>query len=324
METLPHILVTGGNGLIGGSLTAHLLDRGHPVTVLDTAALEEGSLPGFGAAGNPRLTYIQGAVTDGAVWPRLPKTFQYVVHCAALLGIERVPREQIETLDISIGGTRACLDFASQLPKLERFLYFSTSEIYGVYAQGLDEREPAVIQTEGERWCYASAKLSAEFYVKAFARRYGFPFAIVRPFNVYGPVLGPAPASAVALTAMVKRAVANETIFVSGTGSQTRSWCHIQDFIEGLKSCLFWDSARNQTFNIGNDTTEISIIELAKMIIEISRSSSRIEVRGDSRHDVLTRRPNIKKAKELLGYAPGISLAEGIADIVRWARPGVD
>ena len=318
MEILPHVLVTGGNGLIGGHLTAHLLERGHAVTVLDMAPLEEGSLPRLGAAGNPRLTYIQGAVTDACVWARLPKTFQYVVHCAALLGIERVPRHQIETLDISIAGTRACLDFASGLPNLERFAYFSTSEIYGVHARDHDEQEPAVILTGSGRWCYASAKLSAEFYVKAFAERFGFPYVIVRPFNVYGP----APTSCIALTAMVRRAVANETLFISGTGEQTRSWCHIKDFVEGVVACVFFDSARNQTFNIGNDTTEISLIDLARMIVEISQSSSSIEVQGNSRHDVLNRRPNLKKAKKLLGYAPRIGLAEGIADMVRWARAG--
>ena len=116
--------------------------------------------------------------------------------------------------------------------------------------------------------------------------------------------------------------MANETLFISGTGEQTRSWCHIKDFVEGVVACVFFDSARNQTFNIGNDTTEISLIDLARMIVEISQSSSSIEVQGNSRHDVLNRRPNLKKAKKLLGYAPRIGLAEGIADMVRWARAG--
>ena len=318
MEILPHVLVTGGNGLIGGWLTAHLLNIGHTVTVLDIASLEEGSLPGLGVTGNPRLTYVQGSVTSGAVWARLPKTFQYAVHCAALLGIERVPRHQIETLDSSIAGTRACLDFARELQGLERFLYFSSSEIYGIYAKDNGEREAAVIETEGGRWCYASAKLSAEFYVKAFAERYGFPFTIVRPFNVYGP----APTSSVALTAMVRRAVAGETIFVSGTGGQTRSWCHIQDFEEGLVPCLFDAAARNETFNLGNDTTEISIIDLARMIIgKMSpRSSSRIEIQGNAGHDVLNRQAKPKKSKRIAGVCSPDSFGGGDQPI--WIRLG--
>lgn len=320
METLPHVLITGGNGLIGGNLAAQLLESGHAVTVLDAAAIEEGSLPRLGAAGNPRLTYVQGSVTDACIWPRLPRTFQYIVHCAALLGIERVPRYQIETLDSSIGGTRACLDFASGLRNLKRLVYLSTSEIYGIHSRDHGEHEPAVILTESGRWCYASAKLSAEFYVKAFAERFGFEYTIVRPFNVYGP----APTSAIALSAMVQRAVAGETIYVSGTGMQTRSWCHIQDFIQGLIACVFFDSAQNETFNIGNDKTEVSLNDLAKMIVEISGSSSSIEVQGGSRRDVLHRRPNLKKAKKLLGYAPRIDLTEGIARMARWARGGAD
>ncbi len=320
METLPHVLITGGNGLIGGNLAAQLLESGHAVTVLDTAAIEEGSLPGLGAAGNPRLTYVQGSVTDACVWARLPRTFQYAVHCAALLGIERVPRYQIETLDTSIAGTRACLDFASGLRNLKRLVYLSTSEIYGIHSRDHGEHEPAVILTEGGRWCYASAKLSAEFYVKAFAERFGFEYTIVRPFNVYGP----APTSTVALSAMVKRAVAGETIYISGTGMQTRSWCHIQDFMQSLIACVFFDSAQNEIFNIGNDKTEVSLNDLAKMIVEISGSSSSIELQGGSRPDVLHRRPDIKKAKKLLGYAPRIDLTEGIAGMAGWARGAAD
>jgi nucleoside-diphosphate-sugar epimerase len=308
-------LITGGGGLIGGSLAKSLLEQGYAVTVLDIAPMESGSLPVLGAAHHPELTYVQASILDEAAWSRLPEDFQYMIHAAAILGIERVPREQIETMDVSIIGTRMCLDFARRLEGLRRFLYLSTSEVYGASAHDMDEQRPATIRTDNGRWCYASAKLSAEFYVKAFAERFALPWVIVRPFNVYGP----APTSSVALTAIVKRAVMNEPISVSGTGEQTRSWCHVQDFTKGLIECLFRDAARNETFNLGHDQTETTIIGLAETIREVTRSLSPIIVRNDTGADVFTRRPDLRKARDLLDFQPSTGVREGIEDVARWA-----
>jgi nucleoside-diphosphate-sugar epimerase len=309
-------LITGGGGLIGGALAKSLLEQGYEVTVLDNAPVESGCLPVLGVARHPGLTYVQASALDEAAWSRLPEDFRYVVHAAAILGIERVPREQIETMDATIGGTRLCLEFARRLSGLKRLVYLSTSEVYGVSARDIDELRPAVIRTDSGRWCYASAKLSAEFYVKAFAERFALPWVIVRPFNVYGP----APTSSVALTAMVKRAVMNEPIHVSGTGRQTRSWCHVQDFARGLIACLFRDAARNETFNLGDDQTETTIIGLAETVREVVRSSSPILVRNDTVADVFARLPDLRKARDLLDYQPSTGVREGIEDVARWAR----
>jgi nucleoside-diphosphate-sugar epimerase len=310
------ILITGGGGLIGGRLARQLVDAGCQVTVLDIAPPAAGSLPYLDVLQHPALTYVQGSVTSAAAWAGLPKDFAHIVHAAAILGIERVPREQIETMDVTVTGTRMALEYARALPGLERFLFLSTSEIYGVSAQGLDERAPAVIQSGGGRWCYASAKLTAEFYVRAYADRYGVPFTIVRPFNVYGP----SPTCRGALTEMAGRALRGKTISLSGDGRQTRSWCHVQDFAEGLQRCLFDSACRNETFNLGSDAAELSILDLAQMIRGITQSSSAIVISGSTEPDVLTRRPDLTKAKKMLAFQPRIDLPEGIEDIIAWMK----
>ncbi len=319
MTRAAKVLITGGGGLIGGRLAKQLLDAGCMVTVLDVAPLDAGSLPYLGIARHPGLAYLKGSVTDTEAWRSLPDNFDRIVHAAAILGIERVPREQIETMDVTVVGTRMALDFARTLPGLARFLYLSTSEIYGVSAQGLDEAASAVIQTQGRRWCYASAKLTAEFYVQAFAERYGFPYTIVRPFNVYGP----SPTCSGALTTMVKRAAAGDAIRVTGTGHQTRSWCHVQDFAKGLQRCLFDHAGWNQTFNLGSDTTEVSILQLAQTIRDMAQSSSAIVIGDGGEPDVLNRRPDLTKARKLLGFEAPTGLPEGIEDILAWVKKTV-
>lgn len=316
MTESTNVLITGGGGLIGGRLAKLLLGAGHTVTVLDIAPPSAGSLPYLGIVRHPGLIYIQGSVTEEVVWANMPRNISHVVHSAAILGIDRVPREQIETIDVTVKGTELALDFARTLPNLERFLYLSTSEIYGVSAQGLNEEAPAVIETVGGRWCYASAKLTAEFYVRAYAERYGTPFTIVRPFNVYGP----SPTASGAITTMVKYAIAGEPISISGTGQQTRSWCHVQDFTAGLERSLFSRASRDETFNLGSDTTETTVLQLAQLIRDIAQSSSPIVLQGGTLPDVATRRPDLTKSRKLLGYQTRIGLAEGIEDVINWTK----
>jgi nucleoside-diphosphate-sugar epimerase len=308
------ILITGGGGLIGGDLARRLLKQGRRVAIIDIAAPGEGSLPYLGVADHPGLTYIRGSVLNAETWKNTPADVTRIVHAAAILGIERVPREQVETMDATILGTRMCMQFVAALPRLERFIYLSTSEIYGPHAVGVDEAAPALVETSGGRWCYAAAKLSAEFYVKAFAARSRTPYVIVRPFNVYGP----APTCSGALTTLARRAVANETLNVSGTGEQTRAWCHVSDFTDGLMSCLFHDAACEQTFNLGSDENMISIFELAKLICARAESHSKVVISGSGEPDVLDRRPDMSKARKLLGFRLRTSLDDGVEDILRW------
>lgn len=314
-----NVLITGGGGLIGGFLAGRLLDRGCDVTVIDTARIEGGCLASLGAAEHPRLRYVQGSVMDDRIWEALPNDFTFFVHGASVMEVENEPREQIAGMDLNIIGARMCLQFARELPRLERFVYLSAGEIYGSAALDVGEEDPAVIRTHGARWCYAAAKLSAEFYVKAFAERFGTPYAIARPFNVYGPAL----CCRSAVTAMVRRAVANEAISISRTGEQFRAWCHVNDMVDGLMECLFNGASRNETFNLGNDHTGSSVLELVRLICSRVHSKSPVVVLGGDEPDIAARRPNLKKARDLLGYHPRVSLEEGIDEVARWAR-GLD
>jgi UDP-glucose 4-epimerase len=311
-----NVLITGGGGLIGGFAAKRLLDQGCDVTVIDTARIEAGCLPAIGAAEHPRLRYVQGSVMDDRIWEALPRDFTHVVHAASVKEAENEPREQIAAMDLNIIGTRMCLQCARELPRLERFLYLSASEIYGSAAVNVSEETPAVIRTHGARWCYAAAKLSAEFYVRAFTERFGAPHTIVRPFNVYGP----ASCCRTAVTVMVRRAVANEAISICRTGEQTRAWCHVNDIVDGLTECLFNEASRNETFNLGADCTASSVLELARLICSRVGSKSPVVVLGGAEPDVPARLPNISKARQRLGYRPRIGLEDGIDDVARWAR----
>jgi len=316
MSECGKVLITGGGGLIGGRLAKELLERGCEVMVLDSARMSAGSLPVVEALGAPGLGYVQGSVMDDQVWAMLPRNFTHIVHAAALVGVEREPREQIAAMDVNLIGTRMCLQFAGEQTRLERFVYLSASEIYGVSAVDVCEDDAANIKTQGTHWGYAASKLNCEFYVKAFAERLGMDYGIVRPFNVYGP----APTCRSAIVQIVRQAVTNAAVSISRTGEHTRSWCHVRDCVDGLIECLFREEARNQTFNLGNDQTEVSVLQLVRLICDRVRSQSPVVVCGGEAPEVVARRPNLKKARDLLGFSPHISLEDGVDDVARWSR----
>jgi len=310
------VLVTGGCGFLGSYMVEKLLNDDHKVIVIDIQNPEDSNLAQLGVYPHPNLEIRKGCINEGAVWEGLPDSVTRIVHTAAMLGIEKVVEEQIQTMDTSILGTRSCLDFASRLPNLKRFVYLSTSEVYGVSAVSSCEADPAEIPTSGGRWCYAASKLAAEFYVKAYAEHFGFEFTIIRPFNVYGAHRH----SPNAMTTLAVRAVQGQSITVSGSGLQTRSWCHRKDFVEGAVEALFSVRGANQTFNLGNDAASLSIIGLAEEIRSKATSPSEIIVDGREGQDVNDRKPNIEKARELLGYKPTVAIEEGITDVLSWAK----
>lgn len=312
------VLITGGGGFIGSYLVRRLLSEGHSITILDRVPQASSVLPRLGISSHPMMRYVIGSVTDDCAWLSLDHNFDCVVHAAAILGIERVAREQIETMDTIISGTRSALEFAATQARLCRFLYLSTSEIYGVSAAGPCEGDQANIQTDGRRWCYAAAKLAGEFYTTSLANKYGFDFTIIRPFNVYGPFRS----LTNAVTMIAARAVANDPIAITGSGAQTRAWCYVDDFIDGITRALTADAGRNQVFNLGNDRTEISMLDLAHLVCELSGSSSQIST-GGTIEDVLRRFPNLGKAKRLLDYNPSTTLRDGLIKVITSLRTDV-
>jgi len=309
-----NILITGGCGFIGYNLVAEII-RNHDyenIQIFD----EKGYLPFYDPLRlhtNKKVRFIRGSVMERDAFDQCLKS-DYIVHAAGFLGIQNVANESSKTLDVNILGTRNCLEYAARQKNIKKFLIFSTSEIYGSHTDKFCEEGSAVIQTTGERWCYAASKLAAEQYTLAFSREKNIPYTIVRPFNVYGPYrLG-----SNAMTTFIERALSGENILISGDGTQKRAWCHVNDFINGAIRATIFPSGVNEAFNIGNPFGECSIFELAEFIIQLSGSSSRIIVTQAHTEDILARSPNINKARKILGFNPSINLKDGIRDNINW------
>jgi nucleoside-diphosphate-sugar epimerase len=311
-----NVLITGGLGFIGAHLANLLLINGSRVTLFDNCEWSNSSAAALKLDEYKLMSHVQGSIMQPGDFRVLGSGFDYIVHAAGVLGITKVAEQQILTMDVNIIGTRNVLDFSIQQKNLQRYIQFSTSEIYGQFATSLDEDQPAVIPAQGKRWCYAASKVAGEYLVKAFASERQLPAVIVRPFNVYGPYRY----GSNALTSFVQHAIAGRKLTVSGTGRQTRSWCYVQDFVNGVFACLNQEGILGQSFNIGNDQNNISMLELAHLVCEIVGSSSEIQVDEIEIDDVLTRKPNIDKARRLLSYEPTVELRTGIEAVVKWLK----
>ena len=316
MPTSDSILITGGFGFLGAHFASILLEQGFRVTLFDNADWSLSTACAMQLESKPGLKHVCGSVLSEADLKSLGTDFSYIAHAAGILGIKRVTEIPLQTMDVNILGTRNVLELASKQKELKRFLFFSTSEIYGQFASEPLENSTSKIPTQGARWCYATSKLAGEYFVRGFALEQNMPFVIVRPFNIYGPYRQ----GSNAMTELVRSAVRGEPITISGNGQQTRSWCHINDFVKGLLACLIEKEANREAFNIGNDKTYISILDLANLICEIVSSTSQISVSGSTEADVEKRLANINKARQLLKYDPQIDLDTGIRDVVAWLR----
>ena len=236
-----------------------------------------------------------------------------VYHLASIAGVDNVIKDPTETMRITNEGTSNVIEACNDR-SIHRLVYVSTSEIFGSHADGVREHDPASLGPVNEaRWTYACAKYGMEAYGHSYYRNNGLPFVSVRPFNIFGPgQMGPG-----AVKTILDRAVKNEEIVLTHRGEQSRSWCYIDDFIIGLKKCMEVDGAVGQCFNLGNRRNFCSIYSLARTILRISNSRSKIVLAPSNEPDVECRNPNIDKARDILGFNPVIYLDDGIALTLR-------
>ncbi|MGD9580983.1 MAG: NAD-dependent epimerase/dehydratase family protein [Vampirovibrionia bacterium] len=308
------IFLTGGAGFIGTKIIEKLVED-NQIVVFDNFSRD--SLSKEGLINHKNIKAIKGDILDLKHVEESMKGSDIVIHLAAIAGVDTVINNPVKTMRVNVIGTYNVLESASKLPKLERFMDFSTSEVFGTYAFKVDEKASTAQGAVGEaRWTYSVSKLTGEHFSHAYYNEFKLPTVTVRPFNIYGPgQIGEG-----AIHHFVKRAIANEDLVVHGDGSQIRAWCYVDDIVEGIFLALEKPEAIGQAFNIGNTTSTVTVFDLAERIIRLAKADSTITFKPITYSDIEIRIPNIDKAKELLGYEPKVNLDEGILRTIDWYK----
>ncbi len=308
------IFITGGAGFISTRLIQELIHE-NQITVYDN--FHRDTLSGSNVADHPNLTIIRGSVLD---YPKLESAMQganIVVHAAAIAGIDTVIKSPTTTMRVNMMGTAKALEAACVNGVSDRFVNFSTSEVFGSYAFKTNENSNTVVGSAGEaRWTYAVSKLAAEHMAMAYHHEFGLPVVNVRPFNVYGE----GQTGEGALQIFIRKALANEDINIYGDGSQIRSWCYIDDFIEGLMQCIEHPAAVGESFNIGNSRAVLTTYGLAQTVCRVLDSTSAILHKPPLSADVELRIPSVEKAIKLLGFEAKTAIDEGILKTAAWMQ----
>ncbi|MGB2706490.1 MAG: NAD-dependent epimerase/dehydratase family protein [Candidatus Omnitrophota bacterium] len=308
------IFITGGSGFIGSSLAVRLVDR-NKVTIYDNCRRFSPLLKDL--LKHKNLTFIKGDVLDARRLARsIPKRVDIAIHLAAIAGVSSYYEMPVETMTTNIMGAHNILN-ALKGKRLRLYLNFSTSEVYGRHADRVrEDGETVQGEIEERRWTYSLSKLAAEKLAFCYYWERKLPVISVRPFNVYGP--GQVGEGAIQI--FITRALKNKNIYITGNGRQVRAWCYIDDLVEGALRCFQSKRAIGNTFNIGNDKAMITMVNLARMVINLAGSKSRIYFRPHVGADIDLRIPAIEKAKRILKYRPRVDLEEGLDKTIEWHK----
>jgi len=308
------IFVTGGAGFVASHLIDRLADA-NEVTIFDN--FRRNAMAGTRLETHPHVRVVRGDVMDAEALARAAAGHDLVVHAAAIAGVETVLRNAVTTMKVNLLGTLNALEAAVRAGRCERFLNFSTSEVFGTHSYRNDEDDFTPMGSVGEaRWTYAASKLAGEHLAHAYHRERGVPVVTVRPFNIYGPrQVGEG-----AIHAFITRALRNEDLLVHGTGEQLRSWCYVGDIVDALMLCLGNPAAAGHCFNLGNPRATLTVHALAQSVVRVCESSSRLVLVPRPYADVELRVPNIDKARRVLGFEPRVDIEEGLRRTAAWYR----
>jgi UDP-glucose 4-epimerase len=309
------ILITGGAGFIGTTLARGLVD-GNQVTAVDN--LHRDALSGTDLAEHPNFELHQGDVLDADAMVELARGATHIVHCAGIAGVDTVLESPVRTMRVNLIGTYNVLEAAlGTKDTLERFVEFSTSEVFGTHAINAREGNVTTIGSVGEaRWTYAVSKLAGEHMAHAYHDELRLPTVTVRPFNVYGP----GQIGGGAIRAFIETALAGDDLTIHGDGSQIRAWCYVDDMVEAVLLSLERPEAVGQSFNIGNARSTVTIYDLAQRVKRLTGCPGEIVFQPLHYADVEIRMPNVEKARELLGFVARVDLDEGLERTIAWYR----
>ncbi len=298
---MPTAVVTGGAGFLGSHLCEHLLARGHRVICVDN--LETSSLQNIEHLRGDDFVFLNHDLTAHL---EIAEPLDFVYHLASPASPIDYLRLPLHTLKVGSYGTHNALGLAKF--KRARFLLASTSEVYGdpdVHPQ--PETYWGNVNPIGPRGVYDEAKRYAEALTMAYHRQQGVDTCIVRIFNTYGPRMRPHDGRAI--PTFVRQAFENAPLTVFGDGSQTRSFCYVDDLIRGL--VLLAESGEHMPVNIGNPH-EMTLLELAQTVVRVTGSKSEIVHEALPVDDPQVRQPDITRARQLLGWEPEVELEDGL------------
>jgi dTDP-glucose 4,6-dehydratase len=300
---MKRILVTGGAGFLGSHLCDHFIELGYEVICMDNLIKKENIENITHLLGHERFKFIKYDVTE---YLYLEGKVDDILHFASLASPKDYLDYPIQTLKVGSLGTHKALGLAKE--KGARFLLASTSEVYGDPKEHPQpESYPGNVDPVVPRGVYDEAKRFAEAITMAYHRTHGVETRIARIFNTYGPHMRLDDGRA--LPNFMVQALKREDITVYGDGAQTRSFCYVEDLIDGIKKLLNSDEA--EPVNLGNPE-EISILDFAKEIVRLTGSKSRIVFNPLPQNDPKVRQPDITKAKRILGWEPKVSREEGL------------
>jgi UDP-glucose 4-epimerase len=309
------VLVTGGAGFIGGHLVERLLNDGKSVVVVDD--LSTGSLDNLAAVkSHPSLRVIQSKISECTELPALAAGAEFIFHLAATVGVDLVVKSARHVLETSFNETQILLRAAAA--HSTPLLLASTSEVYGKSAKPefREDDDLLIGPPTHSRWSYASAKLTDEFLALAYAREKNLPVIIARLFNTVGP--RQTGRYGMVLPRFIAAAKSGVPLKVFGDGRQSRCFCFVHDVVEALARLQKCEAARGEIFNIGS-TEEVSILQLAELVVATLGSQSKIElIPYDQAYapgfdDMRRRKPCVDKLERFVGFKPRTTLK----DIIR-------
>ncbi len=315
---MSHYLITGGCGFIGSHLATLLLEQGHSVSLLDD--LSTGSLANIAAIQeNKNLEVVIESIFKKETLDTLVNKADIIIHLAAAVGVRLIVENPVHTLETNVKGTDLVLESANREKK--RVILASTSEVYGKSSKlpFREDDELVIGATKLTRWGYACSKALDEFMAFAYFHEKHLPINICRFFNTVGP--RQTGQYGMVLPRFVKNALLGKSLEVYGDGTQSRCFSHVSDVIKGLASLAEKREITGEVFNLGS-SEEVSILELAKKVIELTKSSSDIkiipyeEAYSKGFEDMQRRLPDVSKAEKMLGFKSEHSLTSIIVDVI--------
>ena len=320
---MPKALITGGAGFIGSHLAELLIDEGTEVFVLDD--LSTGSIQNVAhLRDHPDFHLVVDTVLAPAVVSELVYKCDVVYHLAAAVGVRLIVEQPVHTLVTNVQGTEIVLDYCNRFGK--RVLIASSSEVYGDHREErpLQENDRRVYgPTTERRWLYADSKVLDEFLALGYHQERALDCVIARLFNTVGP--RQSAQYGMVIPNFVRSAVAGAVLEVHGDGTQTRSFCHVQDTIRGLKGLMDDRSISGEIYNVGS-TQRIRILDLAQRVLELTGSDSEIafvpydRVYGLGIEDTLHREPSIERIRSAIGWQPSLDLERILTDVIDHTR----